>query len=71
MRKIVYLLRIAAQSASLLLIALVILLYSFGFDALSFRIVENWPYSVSVIVLYALLTISEDYLNARVLAPRL
>ena len=70
MRKVVYWLRIVAQNATLLLIATVILLYSVGYDALSFCIMENWPYIACVIGLYVLLTVSEDYLNAHALALR-
>lgn len=70
MRKVIYWLRIVAQNAALLLIISVILLYSVGYDALCLCIVENWTYLAGVICLYALLTVGEDYLNARTLATR-
>ena len=70
MRKFIYWLRIAAQHATLLLIVSVILLCGVDYDALSLCIMESWPYIASVICIYALLTVGEDYLNARALAPR-
>lgn len=69
-RQVIYLLRIAAQTAALLSIVLVVAVFAVEQNTVYNLISDIWPYAAVIIGLYALLTIGEDYLNKRAIMPR-
>ena len=70
-RRAIYVMRIAAQCATILALTLIALVFCCGWDTLCALIAKYWYLPASIITLYAVFTLSEDYLNNRVLTPHM
>ena len=70
-KKLFYHLRIAAETAALLLITTGLFMFIANQNAINDLMSRFWPFLAVIIAMYCGLTIGEEYLNERMLKPRL
>lgn len=63
-------LRMAAEIAAILLIVVCVSAVCMDATLVVNLILKLWPYSVMVFVAYIMLSLSEDFVNNRILRPR-